>query len=254
MEARDRAIDLYMTGIRDGRPHEALDRNIGARYTQHSTGVADGKDGFLEFFLPFLERNPIRDIQVVRSLQDGRHVFIQAYQNLGNGDAEWVTMDFFDSDDEGKIIEHWDVIAAYSSSNPSGRSSVDGPTEITDLDQTDANKAVVRELIEQVLMGGGDPMRIGEFIADDYLQHNPEVGDGLETFAKLAQDPNAPLHYDEIFLMVGEGNFVATLSKANWEGAPLCQADLFRLENGKVVEHWDASEPVTDDTANSGKF
>ena len=254
MEARDRAIDLYMTGIRDGRPHEALDRNIGARYTQHSTGVADGKDGFLEFFLPFLERNPIRDIQVVRSLQDGRHVFIQAYQNLGNGAAEWVTMDFFDSDDEGKIIEHWDVIAAYSASNPSGRSSVDGPTEITDRDQTEANKAVVRELIEQVLMDGGDPMRIGEFIADDYLQHNPEVGDGLETFAQLAQDPNAPLHYDEIFLMVGEGNFVATLSKANWEGAPLCQADLFRLENGKVVEHWDASEPVTDDTANSGKF
>ena len=47
MEARDRAIDLYMTGIRDGRPHEALDRNIGARYTQHSTGVADGKDGWV---------------------------------------------------------------------------------------------------------------------------------------------------------------------------------------------------------------
>lgn len=254
MEPRDRAIDLYMTGIRDGRPHEALDAHIGERYTQHSTGVADGKDGFLEFFLPFLERNPVRDISIVRALQDGQYVFVHAYQNLGNGEAEWVTTDFFDTDADGKIVEHWDVIAQYCPQTPSGHTSVDGATEIIDLDKTEANKAVVREMIEQMLMPGGDPTRIAEFIAEDYIQHNAEVADGRDAFAALAQDPNSPLQYDELFMMVGEGNFVATLSKASWDGEPLCQGDLFRLEDGKVVEHWDASEPVIDDTANSGKF
>ena len=62
------ATGLYLEGIRDGNVNQALDQYIGDRYTQHSTGVADGKEGFAEFFAPFLERNPIRDIQVVRAI------------------------------------------------------------------------------------------------------------------------------------------------------------------------------------------
>ena len=68
------AKGLYLEGIRDGNMREALDKYTGDRYTQHSTGVADGKEGFIEFFAPFLERNPIRDIQVVRAIEDGRYV------------------------------------------------------------------------------------------------------------------------------------------------------------------------------------
>ena len=86
------------------------------------------------------------------------------------------------------------------------------------------------------------------------LQHNPEVADGRDHFAKLARAENRPLNYDEIVLCVGSGNFVATLAKANWEGAPLAQVDIFRLEDGRIVEHWDNSEPVPEHDVNSGKF
>ena len=150
MEPRDNAIGLYMTGIRDGRPQEALAAHTGARYTQHSTGVADGQAGFIAFFEPFLERNPKRDIQVIRALQDGAHVFVHVYQNLNHGAAEWVTMDFFDSDADGKIVEHWDVIAPHHAETASGRSGIDGPSEITDLDQNrrqqGAGERVLRDL------------------------------------------------------------------------------------------------------------
>lgn len=253
------AIGLYMEGIRDGNPREAVAKYTGARYTQHSTGVKDGQEGFIEFFEPFIARNPKRDIQVIRSIVDGQHVFLHVYQSLNDGAAQWVTTDFFDTDENDKIIEHWDVISEYAAATPSGHTSTDGPTEIKDLDQTEANKELVRRLIQDGLMRGGNPENLSRYISEDqYIQHNKEVADGLEHFQKLATMPNRPLNYEEIVLLVGQGNFVATLCKANWNDGTLnqdyAQVDIFRVENGKVVEHWDNVEPVPEVNVNSGKF
>lgn len=255
----ENAKRLYLEGIRDGNIHEAIEAYTGDRYTQHSTGVKDGKEGFIEFFGPFVQRNPVRDIQIVRGWEDGRHVFVQAFQSLNNGEAKWVTTDFFDTDSNDKIIEHWDVIAPFHEANPSGHSSVDGPTEVTDLDKTAANKAIVRKLIEDVLMPGGNPEALPQYVsAEQYIQHNREVPDGIEHFQKLASAPNRPLNYKEIALLVGQGNFVASLCRANWNDGDLnqdyAQVDIFRLKDGKVVEHWDNVEPVPENDVNSGKF
>jgi len=252
----DNAKALYLEGIEEGRAREAVERYTGDRYTQHSTGVRDGVEGFVEFFEPFIERNPRREIEVVRGWEDGRYVFLHAYQKLGGGAAEWVTTDFFDTDDENRIVEHWDVIQASSGPNASGHTQIDGATEITDLDRTEENKAIVRAMIEDCLMTGGTAQRITEFIAEEYVQHNPEVADGRDHFAALARKPDRELDYDEIVLCVGSGNFVATLCRANRAGSPLCQVDIFRLDGGLIVEHWDNTEPVgpEDEWVNSGKF
>lgn len=255
----ENATNLYMEGIRDGNARAAVTKYTGERYTQHSTGVRDGVEGFVEFFEPFLERNPDRDIQIIRSWEDGQYVFVHCYQDINNGEAKWVTTDFFDTDANDKIIEHWDVIAPYSETNPSGHSSIDGPSEIKDLEKTEENKSLVRNLIENALMPGGDPTKISEYISSDtYIQHNKEVPDGLEHFQKLASAPNRPLNYEEIVLCVGQGNFVATLCKANWNDGTLnqdyAQVDIFRIENGKIVEHWDNVEPVPENDVNGGKF
>lgn len=252
----EHAKRLYLEGIRDGNAREAVTKYTGDRYTQHSTGVRDGVEGFVEFFEPFIARNPKRDIQIVRGLEDGQYVFVHAYQSLNDGETEWVTTDFFDTDENDLIVEHWDVIAPFTAQTPSGHTSIDGPTEIVDLEKTEANKAVVRGLIEDVLIGSA-PERIGEYIsAETYIQHNAEVPDGLEHFQKLVLAKERKLLYQEIVLMVGQGNFVATLSKATWDGQPYAQVDLFRLENGMVVEHWDNAEPVPPEreARNSGKF
>ena len=255
----ENAKRLYLEGIRDGNAREAVTKYTGDRYTQHSTGVKDGVEGFVEFFEEFIQRNPKRDIQIVRGLVDGPYVFIHAYQNINEGEAEWVTTDFFDTDEEDKIIEHWDVISAFQAKNPSGRSTIDGPTEVTDLDKTEENKALVRNLIRDALMRGGNPENLGRYISDEkYLQHNKDMGDGLDHFQKLASRPDRPLNYEELVLLVGQGNFVATLCRANWNDGSLnqdyAQVDLFRIENGKVVEHWDNVETVPENDVNSGKF
>lgn len=254
MQAKQHAINLYMHGIRDGNMDDALEHNTGDRYTQHSTGVRDGREGFKEFFAPFLERNPVRDLSVVRALQDGKHVFVHVYQNLNNGDAQWVTTDFFDSDESNKIIEHWDVISEYVAQTPSGRSNVDGPSEITDLDKTSDNKAIVRGFVDTCLIGS-DTARMAEFISSDsYVQHSLWVADGLE--ATKAFLDKGQLSYQECVLMVAEGNFVATLNRAQLDGQEICLCDLYRLEGGKIVEHWDNYEPIPprDEWVNSGKF
>lgn len=253
------ATNLYMEGIRDGNYREAIAKYSGDRYTQHSTGVKDGQEGFIEFFEDFTKRNPVRDIKIIRSWEDGQYVFCQVYQNINNGEAEWVTTDFFDTDSNDKIIEHWDVISAYADSTPSGHTTLDGPTEITDLDKTEENKELVRNLIQNALMPGGDPTKLADYISkEQYIQHNKDVPDGFDTLYKLANTPNRPLNYEEIVLVVGQGNFVATLCKANWNDENIdqdyAQVDIFRIENGKVVEHWDNVEPVPEVHVNTGKF
>lgn len=222
MTSRLDAKGLYLTGIKEGRPAEAAAAHVGERYTQHSTGVRDGVDGFVAFVTDFATRHPDRDIRIVRGVEDGRFVALHAHQVLDGSATQWVTIDFFDTDDEGRVVEHWDVIAPYAPSTPSGHTSVDGPTEVLDLDRTAANKALVRRLIEDVLMPGGNPGKVREYIsAAQYLQHNAEVPDGLEPFAALATAPDKPLIYDEIVLLVGQGNLVWTLSRARWRAPPM---------------------------------
>lgn len=252
--AKDHAIDLYMTAIRDGRAREALDANIGERYIQHSTGVKDGKEGFLEFFQPFLERNPVREMEVIRALQDGSKVFLHVSQNLNDGEAKWVTADFFESDENGKIIEHWDVIAPFRISERSGHSNVDGERTLKDIEKTEENKSLVADFVEKVLVGG-QVAELSRYVSDDgYVEHAPDFEDGIAAVDSRLR--SGALRYDALFMLVGEGNFVATLCRASSDGQPVCQADVFRVHAGTIVEHWGDREaiPPKAEWANSGKF
>ncbi len=255
----ENATGLYLEGIRDGNMKQALDKYIGARYTQHSAGVADGKEGFLAFFGPFLKRNPIRDIQVVRSIEDGQYVFCHVYQSLNNGEAKWVTADLFDTDADDKIIEHWDVIQEFAEETVSGRSMVDGPTEVEDLHLTKENKALVQRFVEEVLQGGRGE-KVTEFISEtQYDQHNPQVGDGLAGFGKYLAEASAKgevLEYVKVHRLIGQGNFVVTYSHVRVGEADHAVFDIFRIKDQKIVEHWDVMEKIgpKESWNNSGKF
>ncbi len=253
------ATALYLEGIRDGHIREALEKYTGERYTQHSTGVADGKEGFLAFFERFLERNPRRDIQIVRGFQDGQYVFLHAFQSLNDGESKWVTMDLFDTDDEDRMIEHWDVIAPFVEETVSGHTQIDGPTTITDLEHTEQNKRIVRDFLGDVLQGGNID-RITSYVSSEtYLQHNPLVGDGLEGLSAFVAElagQGQTMAYAKVHFVVGQGDFVSSYSQVDLGGKQFAVFDLFRLADGLIVEHWDAMEPVPspDVATNSGKF
>ncbi len=254
----DNAKALYIEGIRDGNAVEAINEYTGDRYTQHSTGVRDGVDGFIEFFEAFLEKNPVRDINVVRAIEDGDFVFMHVSQSLNNGEAKWITMDMFETDSNDRIIEHWDVIAEWVDETVSGHSQIDGPAEVTDLDKTEENRATVQRFIDEILIGGGQ--NFTDFISTEtYIQHNPLVGDGLEGFgafvAELAADGKAMV-YKYVYKVLAQGNFVVAYSLVQIGDEDFAVFDVFRLEDGLIVEHWDTMEPLPrgDALVNQGKF
>lgn len=253
------ARNIYLDGIRDGHFREAVDANTGDRYTQHSTGVRDGREGFIEFFEGFIARNPQREIDLVRVLEDGSYVFVHAYQSLNGGEARWVTTDLFDTDANDKLTEHWDVISAFVDDTRSGRSQIDGATEVTDRDRTEANKTLIRTLVERVFIGG-EHLPMTDFIStDQYDQHNPQVADGLDGFAAFLGELAArgeTMTYRTLHKLIGQGNFVVSYCEMDLAGVAMAVFDIFRLHDGLIVEHWDNMEPIPprDEWANSGKF
>ncbi len=241
------ATGLYLEGIRDGNAAEAIEKYTGDRYTQHSTGVADGKEGFIAFFEPFLARNPVRDIQVARAIEDGQYAFCHVFQSLNDGAQKWVTADLFDTDERDRIIEHWDVIQEYAEDPDSGRSMVDGPTEVRDLDQTDANKAIVRGFVDDVLLGRRAEA-LPRYVSEQaYVRHPPHADRGLIDDA---------VEYVKVHRLIGQGNFVVVYSHTKVGGEDHAVFDLFRLESGTIVEHWDVQEKIAPKEMwnNGGKF
>ena len=177
----ENAKNLYLQGIKEGKV-EVVKEYSGSRYTQHSTGVADSAQGFMNFFKGFLERTSDRDIRIIRTIEDGNYVFVHVYQDIDNGKAKWITTDLFDTDENDKLIEHWDVISAYkeASETVSGNDMILGNFLIKDLDKTEKNKALVRSFFVDVFQNANHAALEKYVSAEKYIQHNPDVPDGIE--------------------------------------------------------------------------
>ncbi|MFA9564545.1 MAG: nuclear transport factor 2 family protein, partial [Acidimicrobiales bacterium] len=186
---------------------------------------------------------------------DGNYVFVHVYQDINNGEARWVTTDLFDTDADDKIVEHWDVIAAFVDESANGHTQVDGPTEIVDEDRTEENKAIVASFVDDVLVNHRVD-RIGDYVsADSYVQHNPLVADGMDVFRDFMNGPGETMVYRDVFKIIGQGNFVVSYSLVSFDGTDMAVFDLFRVADGRIVEHWDNMEPIPDGPQpNSGKF
>ena len=250
----DNVRRIYLEGIAGGNAREAVYAYTGHRYTQHSTGVGDGAEGFLAFFEPFVERNPKREIEIVRIFEDGPWVFCSAYQSLNDGAAKWVTMDMFYTDENGLILEHWDTIAPYVASTPSGEDMVGGRRDIDGGADGAATKAVVLEYTKQVRQEG-DLGKIDQFVADDLIQHAPTIGAGRSGLAGWLGSKEAGA-YEMLFQLIGQGDFAITYSKRHARGKDIAVFDLYRVSDGKIVEHWMNEEEISprDAWGNSGKF
>ena len=211
------------------------------RYIQHNLGAGDGIEGFRVLLgLPpgTLKAN------IVRIFEDGDHVFAHTeYEFFGPK----VGIDIFRFEND-RIVEHWDNLQPTPSQpNPSGRTLLDGPTTAIDHHQTEANKAVARAFVEDVFVQGRLERARQYIDGERYLQHHPRIADGstsLIAALQAAADAGTPLRYTRIHKLLGEGNFVLIVSEGGTAAQPVAFYDLFRIENGKLAEHWDTVEPV----------
>lgn len=231
-----------------------------ANYIQHNPFIPTGLEPFIGL-LPMLKENETY-AENIRMFQDNDFVFMHNIWHNATpfGAEEMVAFDIIRVDENGKVAEHWDAMTALVKETASGRTQTDGPTTVVDLDKTEANKALAVSLVEDVLMGK-NPDNITLYIsADQYHQHNPEIKDGLNGIMEAVEyltSQNNMFRYTKIHKVLGEGNFVLTVSEGKWNGGKKhAFYDLFRIEDGKIVEHWDVIQPVpTEGLANdNGMF
>jgi predicted SnoaL-like aldol condensation-catalyzing enzyme len=219
----------------------ALQNYVAETYIQHNLDFPTGRQTIIDA-LPMLVEQGAK-VAIRRVIEDGDRVAVHSEYDFFGPKIGFDVFRF----EGGLIVEHWDNLQATVTETASGRSMIDGPTEITDLDRTAANKALVRGLIQDVLMGAS-PDRITDYISSEtYSQHNPTIEDGLAGIGKALEtmaQQGIMMRYDTLHQVIGEGNFVLTLAEGEFAGAHTAFYDLFRIENGKIVEHWDVLQTI----------
>jgi len=107
-ELKKKAIDFYKLAY-EGNPSKAVELYVGAEYIQHNPEVENGTEGFIAYFERMQAEYPDKSIEFVRVIAENDLVALHTHQ-VWPGNDEYVTMDFFRFDQNGKIVEHWDAI------------------------------------------------------------------------------------------------------------------------------------------------
>jgi predicted SnoaL-like aldol condensation-catalyzing enzyme len=118
----------------------------------------------------------------------------------------------------------------------------------------EANKRTVREFYERAFNEGEAEEAVERYLGPTYTQHNPQAADGADAFIGFVRwyRGEYPQLSVEIKRMIAEGDLVVThgVIKTSPEDRGTAAVDIFRLEEGKIVEHWDVLQPVPEEAAN----
>ena len=250
---REKAVEL-LESIETGAKEPVAYINPN-KYIQHNLSVEDGLEGFKKA-MQSLEKNGGGKVEVLRSFQDGDYVVTHSKYDFFGVKAGFDIFRF----EDGLIVEHWDNLLKLMPPNESGRTQFDGETELKDLDKTGQNKKLVGDFYQTIIIEG-QMQRMAEFFdGDKYIQHNPLLPDNVSGFlaaVKKMMEKDIKMNLDTLHIVLGQGNLVLTVGEGDFQGKPYAFYDLFRVENGKIAEHWDVMAeviPKSEWKNNNGKF
>jgi predicted SnoaL-like aldol condensation-catalyzing enzyme len=253
MTSKKDQIRALLKGIETGDPTSVAVVNE-EKYIQHNPHTREGSEGLAALFARLSKTSP--RVNIVRAFEDGDFVFAHTEYDFSSSKIGFEIFRF----EDGQAIEHWDNIQPRQGSSPSGHSMVDGPTEATNLEQTETNRELARSYVEDVLVNQ-HLENLEQYIdGGRFTQHSPQIADGLPALrssltAKHGNDPN--IQYDRLHLVLAEGSFVLCVSEGYRGGSHSAYYDLFRVVEGRLVEHWDTIEtipPRTEWKNDNGKF
>ncbi len=239
MQSKKELLKKLLKGIETGDPEAATVVNE-AKYIQHNPQTYEGSEGLAELFARLSKTSP--RVTFMRVFEDGDFAFAHNEYDFSSLRVAFEVFRF----EDGKAVEHWDNIQPRKGPNPSGRSMLDGSTEIIDLDKTEANRGLARLFAEQVLVEGQIGL-LDTYVHRHLIQHSPGLADGIEAFRSAltaTMNGGRQIQYFEVHRVLAEGSFVLSMCEGNKDGIHSSFYDLFRFQDGMIVEHWDTIEAI----------
>lgn len=120
--------------------------------------------------------------------------------------------------------------------------------------------ASITGFVGDVLRGENPDKLTSYFEGDTYIQHNTGIADGLSGLSAALEalgKQGIQMIYDKTYQVLADGNYGLAVSEGSFGGAHTSYYDLFRVENGKIAEHWDVMETIADKSTwqnQNGKF
>jgi predicted SnoaL-like aldol condensation-catalyzing enzyme len=233
--------DFYRRTVANGDLDYA-EQIISDNYIQHSPMVKPGKAGLMEA-LKMMQQMPKPATAArpfMRLIAEGDYVVTNLSFEFGG--KQMVVVDVFRFQD-GQVIEHWDAVQNQPETTLNGHSMMDGAVEIEDIDLTGKNKIVTGEFCQRVLINRKTET-LADYVATDLIQHNPVIANGLDGLKDYLQQKGDGFTIQKIHRIIGEGNFVVAQSEGQLDQKPGMFYDVFRLNEGKIVEHWSVNQMI----------
>lgn len=245
---KETAIHLLDQIVNQGNL-DVIDEVVLPDYIEHNPQGTDGAAALRERMTAARQRYPQMSIEIARSLQDGDIVLVHSNVILTPGTRGTAVVDMYRFTD-GMIAEHWDVVQDVPERTASGNDmfTTVSPPEMNEPDptvDTETSREIATAMFTELTVGR-DVTALDRYCDPRYFQHNPAGTNGLAAvraiFAAVLGNPGFTVDTRRI---VVEHDYVAIHSlykfSANERGNVVF--DLYRVRDGKVLEHWDVSQP-----------
>jgi predicted SnoaL-like aldol condensation-catalyzing enzyme len=248
--------DVWRTLI-EARDTEAAQQYLAESYIQHNPNADTGRAGVLAFFASLGAPLPVEErvqAPLVAIVAEGDYVAIARVDEYT--EPRPYTTTWFDlfRIEAGVIAEHWDHGRLPAGATPSAYvPPVENPDQEASLESTEpqleANKRLVHEMW-RTLLDGQQVEEAPRFLAEGYVQHNPQANTGLEGFLtffrQFAQPQPVQPGVANFIQMIAEDDLVVLATVRSYDDAngvayTTTWFDMFRVSDEKLVEHWDTA-------------